>query len=355
VWSSGWSPEAVRVLATSSGSGMLGSWKVVMDGDFNDVPVSSLWSHRCVQHSFSVCSLAAVVALSRFKGSRGVICPELVQSPDVNVSNGCRINTRTGEVKRHCLFAQSNDHPRVNPSFYSRPTRYVYVNMCMTEDADISNPPQVSSDSVPLLPNPPSVVPLASNIVPAPAFLGRTLQSIPQPAAQASALPGLSGVSWTTEGAGSSDSLLPPEVTLPMSLPLSLHAYAIRDTTPYTEVPLSVGGAPAEPSNILRQSFNTAKERLSRLSRLSISDALASFDHGDHSSPESSSSSFESSHNQATGEGFSSIETSMEEEAFPVSASKLNGKTAGSTRDMGSLEWLNLCSGPPKAKLLTSI
>ncbi|KAL0046710.1 hypothetical protein WJX82_008018 [Trebouxia sp. C0006] len=98
VWSSGWSPEAVRVLATSSGSGMLGSWKVVMDGDFNDVPVSSLWSHR--------------------------------------------INTRTGEVKRHCLFAQSNDHPRVNPSFYSRPTRYVYVNMCMTEDADISNPPQ---------------------------------------------------------------------------------------------------------------------------------------------------------------------------------------------------------------------
>ncbi len=268
---------------------------------------------------------------------------------------GCRINTRTGEVKRHCLFAQSNDHPRVNPSFYSRPTRYVYVNMCMTEDANISNPPQVSSDSVPLLPNPPSVVPLASNIVPAPAFLGRTLQSIPQPAAQASALPGLSGVSWTTEGAGSSDSLLPPAVTLPMSLPLSLHAYAIRDTTPYTEIPLPVGGAPEEPANILKQSFNTAKERLSRLSRLSISDALASFDYSDHSDHSSSSSSFESSFDQATGEGFSSIESSMEEEAFPVSASKLNGKAAGSTRDMGSLEWLNLCSGPPKANLLTSI
>ncbi len=227
--------------------------------------------------------------------------------------------------------------------------------MCMTEDADISNPPQVSSDSVPLLPNPPSVVPLASNIVPAPAFLGRTLQSIPQPAAQASALPGLSGVSWTTEGAGSSDSLLPPAVTLPMSLPLSLHAYAIRDTTPYTEIPLPVGGAPEEPANILKQSFNTAKERLSRLSRLSISDALASFDYSDHSDHSSSSSSFESSIDQATGEGFSSIESSMEEEAFPVSASKLNGKAAGSTRDMGSLEWLNLCSGPPKANLLTSI
>jgi hypothetical protein len=227
--------------------------------------------------------------------------------------------------------------------------------MCMTEDADISNPPQVSSDTVPTLPNPSNFVPLVSNIVPAPAFLGRTLQSIPQPAAHMSALPGLSGVSWTTEGAGSSDSLLPPAVTLPMSLPLSLHAYAIRDTTPYTEVPLPVGGAPAEPANILRQSFNTAKERLSRLSRLSISDALASFDQGDHSSPESSSSSFDSSYDQATGDSLSSIESSVEEEAFPVSASKLNGKRAGSTRDMGSLEWLNLCSGPPKAKLLTSI
>ncbi|KAL3146000.1 hypothetical protein ABBQ38_015360 [Trebouxia sp. C0009 RCD-2024] len=98
VWSSGWSPEAVRLLATSSGSGMLGSWKVVMDGDFTGVPVTSLWSHR--------------------------------------------INTKTGEVRRKCLFAQSNDHPRVNPSFYSKPTRYCYVNMCMTDDADISNPPQ---------------------------------------------------------------------------------------------------------------------------------------------------------------------------------------------------------------------
>ena len=46
VWSSGWSPEAVRQLATTPGSGMLGSWKIVMDGDFNDVPVSSLWCHR---------------------------------------------------------------------------------------------------------------------------------------------------------------------------------------------------------------------------------------------------------------------------------------------------------------------
>ena len=46
VWSSGWSPESVRQLARSSGSGMLGSWKVVMQGDFSDIPVTSLWSHR---------------------------------------------------------------------------------------------------------------------------------------------------------------------------------------------------------------------------------------------------------------------------------------------------------------------
>lgn len=78
MWSSGWSPEAVRLLATSSGSGMLGSWKVVMDGDFKDVPVSSLWSHRCVQHSFSVSLLGVVVAPSTPKGLRGVICAELV-------------------------------------------------------------------------------------------------------------------------------------------------------------------------------------------------------------------------------------------------------------------------------------
>ena len=56
VWSSGWSPEAVRLLASSPGSGMLGSWKVVMDGDFNDVPVSSLWSHRSGGPAYRPCN-----------------------------------------------------------------------------------------------------------------------------------------------------------------------------------------------------------------------------------------------------------------------------------------------------------
>lgn len=217
----------------------------------------------------------------------------------------------------------------------------------MTEDADVSDPPQVSPDSTPPPPPPVTTVPLASNIVPAPAFLGRTLQSIPQPAAVVADLPGLSGASWTTESAGSSDSLLPPaaESTLPISLPLSLHAYAIRDATPYTETPLPIGGAPAQPANILQQSLNTAKDRLSKLSRLSISDALASFDQGDQRTPDSSV-------DQTPQSTWSSME-SLEEEAFPVSACKLDGKRAGSTRNMGSLEWLNLCSGPPKANLLT--
>ncbi len=57
-----------------------------------------------------------------------------------------RINVKTGKVKRECLFGdQRNDHPRVNPSFYSKPTRYVYVNACMPEDGNVANPPQVCS------------------------------------------------------------------------------------------------------------------------------------------------------------------------------------------------------------------
>ena len=55
VWSSGWSPEAVQLLATTPGSGMLGSWKIVMEGDFKDVPVSSLWSHRSVRLAYTQC------------------------------------------------------------------------------------------------------------------------------------------------------------------------------------------------------------------------------------------------------------------------------------------------------------
>lgn len=57
----------------------------------------------------------------------------------------CRINTRTGQVKRKVLFdLQNADHPRVNSSFYSKPTRYMFFNGSNGPDR-CSNPPQVSS------------------------------------------------------------------------------------------------------------------------------------------------------------------------------------------------------------------
>ena len=45
VWSSGWGPQALGRLA--SGAGMLGSWKVVLEGDFTGIPFTALWRHRC--------------------------------------------------------------------------------------------------------------------------------------------------------------------------------------------------------------------------------------------------------------------------------------------------------------------
>jgi hypothetical protein len=60
-------------------------------------------------------------------------------------AGGCRINVVTGEVKRTAICESQNlDHPRVNPLFYSRVTRYVYFNA--SQIADIpgkSGPPQV--------------------------------------------------------------------------------------------------------------------------------------------------------------------------------------------------------------------
>ena len=54
VWSSGWGPEALKRLA--SGSGMLGSWKVVLEGDFTGIPFTALWKHRCASLCHSVAS-----------------------------------------------------------------------------------------------------------------------------------------------------------------------------------------------------------------------------------------------------------------------------------------------------------
>ena len=65
---------------------------------------------------------------------------------DVIIDLLCRINTKTGEVTRDALFEGQNlDHPRVNPNFYSRPTRYVYFNAAKLMDhPGNSGPPQVS-------------------------------------------------------------------------------------------------------------------------------------------------------------------------------------------------------------------
>ena len=259
---------------------------------------------------------------------------------------------KTGEVRRQCLFAQSNDHPRVNPSFYSKPTRYCYVNMCMTDDADISNPPQVGQQLDPLAV---TSVPEASNVVPAPASLGKTWQSIPDEVLLTTASFEESDFSWTTRAAANASSVLPTD--LPISLPESRHAYAPHDPTPYTEVPLPVGGVPAEPSSPFRQSVLTAKDRLSKLSRLDFSTISMSLDFPwDQQDQMSQSESQEPIPEMfSTLSTFASVDSNMEEdEPFPVSASKVQGKKAGSTRAMGSLEWLNLCSGPPKANFLTT-
>jgi hypothetical protein len=39
-------PEALKSLA--AGSGMLGSWKVLLEGDFSGIPFTSFWRHRRV-------------------------------------------------------------------------------------------------------------------------------------------------------------------------------------------------------------------------------------------------------------------------------------------------------------------
>ena len=56
----------------------------------------------------------------------------------------CRINTRTREVTREVLFDEQNaDHPKVNPHFYSRPTRFCYFNCGHHTQGRRSMPPQV--------------------------------------------------------------------------------------------------------------------------------------------------------------------------------------------------------------------
>jgi len=44
----GWGPEIVRDLAAMQGSGVFGTFG---KGDYNKVPVTSLWSHRSPLHA----------------------------------------------------------------------------------------------------------------------------------------------------------------------------------------------------------------------------------------------------------------------------------------------------------------
>lgn len=291
-------------------------------------------------------------------------CAELSQHSQLPLSHSsytgcCRINTKTGEVRRKCLFAQSNDHPRVNPSFYSRPTRYCFVNMCMTEDADISNPPQVGPQPALLAPDPGSADPVthASNIVPAPAFSGKTHQSVPEQTLHVPASADQSDFTWTTRGSPSASSVLPTD--LPNNVPQS-HACAPADSTPYTSVPLPVGGVPVQPTSPFRQSLLTAKDRLEKLSQADLSILSMLRDDPRASEDDQKDQGSQAGNRAPTPEGSCTLSTSVavessveEDDAFPVSAVKVQGRQAGSTRAMGSLEWLSLCSGPPKAKSLT--
>lgn len=44
MWSSGWGPEGLKAL--ERGAGMLGSWKVVLQGNYESIPHTAIWRHR---------------------------------------------------------------------------------------------------------------------------------------------------------------------------------------------------------------------------------------------------------------------------------------------------------------------
>lgn len=218
--------------------------------------------------------------------------------------------------------------------------------MCMTDDADPAAQPDHREP-----------VPLSSDVVPTPERLGKTWQSIPDEVLHTSASEEESDFSWTTKAASSVTSVLPTDS--PPSVPQSRHALAPRDLTPYTSVLSSVGGVPVQPTRPLKQSILTAKERLKKLSKLELSILSLVLDvpraqgrqqdqksQAEAASPDAFSISID--------EDASMDEDEDEDGAFPVSAKKMAGRNGGSTREMGSLEWLNLCSGPPKANFSTT-
>jgi all-trans-8'-apo-beta-carotenal 15,15'-oxygenase len=93
VWSSGWDPAALAALKASKG-GMLGSWSVVLSGRFDAIPFSKILCHTL------------------------------------------DLDART--VTRTALYeATGAEHPKVNPAWAGRPTRFVWF----TAAAPGANPP----------------------------------------------------------------------------------------------------------------------------------------------------------------------------------------------------------------------
>lgn len=198
--------------------------------------------------------------------------------------------------------------------------------MCMTDDADISPQPEHLAPGH-------EPVPPASDVVPEPERLGKTWQCIPDEVLLPPDSVEESDFSWTTKASSSVSSVLPSDS--PISVPQSRHAYAPRDLSPYTSEPLPVGGRPVQPTKPLKQSILTAKDRLKKLSKLefSVLSTLLNVPKA-QGGPQDKES-------QAQSE-VASAETSFDE------GTSVDEDDA-SSRAMGSLEWLNLCSGPPKA------
>lgn len=85
---------------------------------------------------------------SRINRRTGEVTCEVLYETSHNADlvglNVRRINRRTGEVTREVLYeSQCMDHPKVNPLFAGRPTRFAYFNGSFpVEDQDKGAPPQ---------------------------------------------------------------------------------------------------------------------------------------------------------------------------------------------------------------------
>ena len=46
---------------------MLGSWKVILQGDFSGIPFTAFWRHRCEATPVSVNRLALTLSIAQYK------------------------------------------------------------------------------------------------------------------------------------------------------------------------------------------------------------------------------------------------------------------------------------------------